>query len=215
MILGLIGRGYWGNVYAKTLTGMGVEFKQMGTDWTSQGVDGIIIASKADSHFMIAKSLIMARMPVIIEKPIAMSYKKAQRLLGWADDWKNSIVLVSHTRLYSSAWKEFKQSLPEVTSVEAYSGGRCKIDPKWDWGPHIVAMCLDIGFNPSLASLKFNSYETPFKFIVNGTHVFDDPKVYPTPLEVMIRKFISSIEKCTQDIDDLKLGVNVTAYLDV
>jgi predicted dehydrogenase len=215
MKIGLIGRGPFGNVYAKTLAGMGIEFKQMGMDWDSKGFDGMIIASKAESHFVIAKPLIMARMPVLIEKPITMSWKKASRLLGWAEDYKKSIVFVSHTRLYSKAWKEFKQGLPEViTSVEAHAGGRCKVAPKWDWGPHIVSMCLDIGFNPSMSIMNLNGYETPFKFIVNGTYVFNDDKCIPTPLEVMIGEFVKAIEKGEQDIEGLRLGVNVTAYLD-
>lgn len=213
--LGLIGRGPFGMVYAKTLQGMGIEYKQMGMDWDSKGVDGIIIASKAESHFMIAKSLIMARMPVLIEKPVCMSWKKANRLLSWAEDWKNSIVFVSHTRLYSKAWKEFKLTLPdEITSVEAQAGGRCKVAPKWDWGPHIVSMCLDIGFNPSQSRMTLTEYEAPFKFVVNGTYVFNDEKCQPTPLEVMIGEFVKAIEKGEQNIEGLRLGVNVTGYLD-
>lgn len=215
MKLGLIGRGPFGNIYAKTLKDMGIEFRQMGQDWNAKGLDGVIIASKAESHFEIAKGLIMARIPCLIEKPICFSYKRACRLLDWAEDYSNSIVFVSHTRLYSKAWKEFKYNLPtDIISVEAQAGGRCKVKPRWDWGPHIVSMCLDIGFNPSKAILRFNEYETPFKFIVNGNYVFDDPKCQPTPLEVMIGDFVEAIEKGEQNLDGLRLGVNVTAYLD-
>ena len=166
--LGLIGRGNWGNVYAKTLTEMGIPFRQMGIDWDSKGLDGVIIASKAESHFLIAKSLILARMPVLIEKPIAMSYKRAVRLLEWAEEWKNSIVFVSHTRLYSKEWIEFKNSLPAVFSIEAQAGSRCKVSPKWDWGPHLVAMTLDLGFDPLKAKIRCENWDLPFKFIVNG-----------------------------------------------
>src|SRR3990167_1847268 len=119
MKLGLIGKGNWGNVYAKTLTEMGIEFHQMGRDWDSKGVDGIIIASNAWSHFMIAKGLILGRMPCLIEKPITLNIKRAVRLLEWAEDHDKSIVYTGYTRLYSPAWNEFKQTLPEVVKIEA------------------------------------------------------------------------------------------------
>lgn len=213
MRLGLIGRGRWGQVYAKTLTEMGIEFRQMGQDWTPQGLDGVIIASKAESHFQIAKSLIMARMPVLIEKPIAMSYKRAERLLEWAEEWKNSIAFVSHTRLYSKEWVEFKNSLPTVYSIEAQAGSRCKVAPKWDWGPHLVAMTLDLGFDPLKAKIRCEGYSIPFRFVVNDQYVFEDPPCIPTPLTVMIGEFVKAIEKGEQNIEGLKLGVQVTQYL--
>ena len=213
MKLGLIGRGQWGNVYAKTLTEMGIEFRQMGQDWDCKGLDGVIIASKAESHFLIAKSLILARMPVLIEKPIALSYKRALRLLEWAEEWKKSIVFVSHTRLYSKEWVEFKNSLPEVFSVEAQAGSRCKLHPRWDWGPHLIAMTLDLGFDPLKAKIRCENYEIPFKFVVNGQYEFNDPPCIPTPLTVMIGEFVKAIEKGEQNIEGLKLGARVTQYL--
>ncbi len=224
MKLGLIGRGPFGQVYAKTLTEMGIEFVQYGQDWDCKGLDGVIIASKAESHFLIAKSLILARMPVLIEKPIAMSYKRAVRLLEWAEEWKNSIVFVSHTRLYSKEWVEFKNSLPldysnfstqpiNVLSIEAQAGSRCKVSPKWDWGPHLVAMTLDLGFDPLKAKIRCENYEIPFKFVVNGQYEFNDPPCIPTPLTVMIGEFVKAIEKGEQNIEGLKLGVLVTQYL--
>ena len=213
MKLGLIGRGPFGQVYAKTLTEMGIEFRQMDMDWDCKGLDGVIIASKAESHFLIAKSLILARMPVLIEKPIAMSYKRAVRLLEWAEEWKNSIVFVSHTRLYSKEWIEFKNSLPAVFSIEAQAGSRCKVSPKWDWGPHLVAMTLDLGFDPLKAKIRCENWDLPFKFVVNDKYEFNDPPCIPTPLTVMIGEFVKAIEKGEQNIEGLKLGVHVTQYL--
>lgn len=214
MKLGLIGRGNWGNVYARTLQSMGIEFRQMGQDWDCKGLDGVIIASKAESHFMIAKAMLLARMPVLIEKPVCRSAKQADKLLGWAEDYKNSIALCGYTRLYSPAWKEFKYGLPEVVSVKAQAGSKCKIHPKLDWGTHLVAMCLDIGFSPFNAEFTFADYSLPFRFVVNDTYVFDDPKTMPMPLEVLISEFVKSIEKGEQRIDDLKLSVSVMEYID-
>ena len=214
MKLGLIGRGKWGQVYAKTLSEMGIEFKQTGRDWDSKGVDGVIIASKAESHFMIAKSLINARMPCLIEKPITFSFKRSERLLEWAEEYDKSIVFVSHTRLYSNAWREFKDSLPLIHSVEMQFGRKCKIDSKLDCGPHLISMCLDLGYDPLDAKITIKDYDLPLKVIVNGEFVFDDPPTYPTPLTVLIKEFVTAIEKGEQNIEGLKLGVKVMEYVE-
>lgn len=212
--LGLIGRGNWGNVYAKTLTDMGIEFRQMGRDWNAKGLDGVIIASSGESHFPIAKCIINSRIPCLIEKPITMSHIRAERLLNWAERYKNAIVFTGHTRLYSPAWKEFKYGLPDVVKVEAQAGGKCKMRPMMDWGSHLAAMCLDIGFNPANAAIRCENHDLPFRFIVNDEYVFDDPPTIPKPLNVLIGEFIKAIDKGVENLDGLRLGVEVMKYLD-
>lgn len=213
MKLGIIGRGRWGDVYAKTLTEMGIEYRQMGRDWTSSGLDGVIIASKAESHYQVAKSLIIGRMPCLIEKPVCMNLDRASRLMAWAKEY-DAIVFSSHTRLYSPGWREFKASLPEAHKVEAWAGGECKTDPHWDWGSHLVAMCLDIGFPPDKASLVYGNIKRPLTFTVNDQFVFQDGITDPMPLNVLIQEFVEAIEKGERNIEGLKMGVEVTRYLD-
>lgn len=213
MLIGLIGRGHWGNVYAKTLDKMGVPYRQMGKDWSIEGLDGVIIASSPDSHFILAKAMILARMPVLIEKPICFSYKKAMRLVSWTGD--KSIVFAGHTRLYSPAWKEFKSSLPEIVSIKAQAGGVSKIDQKWDWGPHLVSMCLDLGFPPDKADIRLLNDLVPLTFVVNDAYRFQDVITDPMPLEVLLTEFIKAIKSGEKDIRGLEFGVEVTAYCEV
>lgn len=213
MKLLLIGRGRWGMVWGRTLDKLGISYRQMGQDWSIEGVDGVIIASDPKSHFLLAKAMILARMPVLIEKPICFSFKKAQRLVGWTSD--KSIVFASHTRLYSSAWKEFKGGLPEIVSIKAQMGAVSKVAPKWESGPHLVAMCLDLGFNPEKADIRVFDTKMPLSFVVNDTYLFQDVLTEPTPLEVLLAEFVQAIKNKEKDIRGLEFGANVTAYCEV
>ena len=210
-MLGIIGRGRWGDVYAKTLTEMGISYRQMGRSWNCSGLDGVIVASTPESHYSIAKGLIQARMPCIIEKPLCFNHKRAERLLKWAQDYENSIVFVGHTRLFSPAWREFKKSLPEIVSVYAESRYSLKL-PEFDWGSHLAAMCLDLGFDPRKAQFSYNG--NPLMFKVNGRHIFDDPPTDPMPLNVLITEFMEAIKKGDRNISHLEMGVEVMRYLD-
>ena len=214
MKIGLIGRGPWGNVYAKTMTEMGIDFIQMGKDWTSQGFDGMIIASHPHSHFMIAKSLIGSRMPVIIEKPVCFTTNRALSLLESANNNINGIALVGYTRLYSPVWKAFKASLPKITSLTAEAGSKCKIDPKWDWGSHLVAMCFDLGFNPEKADIKWYKTDIPLKITVNDEFTFTDMITDPMPLNVLISEFVDLIESKRRNLHGLEIALEVTNYLE-
>ncbi len=206
-------------VYAGTLDKMGVDYRQMGKDWSIEGLDGVIIASSPDSHFVLAKSMILARMPVLIEKPVCFSSKQVNRLVAWTYD--ESVVFTSHTRLYSSAWRAFKASLPEIVSVNAQMVSYGKIPSKWNLMPHLAAMCMDLGFPLDKANLWVSDPRDTIgsvpmmKFVVNDTYCFEDPATDPTSLEVLLSEFVLAIKSGKRDIRGLELAVGVTAYCEV
>lgn len=103
------------------------------------------------------------------------------------------IAYAGHTRLYSPAWKSFKASLPTVQSVECEAGGTPR-DPWWDWGPHLVSMCIDIGYKPEKAVIRVTSARKPLSFVVNGAHQFRDVETNPRPLEALTGEFLRAIE---------------------
>lgn len=217
MRLGIIGRGPWGDVYADTLRCMGVEFWQETRNWTELHADGVIVASAAESHTTIARYLIRNCIPALIEKPLCLDVQDARILLKMATDMP-AIVFTGHTRLYSPAWRVFKAQALErgVRSVRAVAGGPCKLDPLWDWGPHLVAMCLDLGFDPLQASIETGTDEIPLTFIVNRDMTyFDSHAENPRPLEVLLTEFMAAIEKGEPDIRWLELGVKVVEALEV
>ena len=215
MKIGLIGRGPWGAVYAKTLAAMGIEFWQSGRDWRNRSLpDAAIIACAPDAHYEVAKSLLIRGVPVLIEKPVCDSYSYTQRLMSLAK-FMGGIVFVGHTRLYSNAWREFKAKAQAegVKSVYAVAGGKCKLAPLWDWGPHLIAMCLDLGFDPDAAHIITGEDEWPLKFVVNGTMTFTDQQESPSPLEVLITEFLAAAAAKKTDLRGMELGVKVADYI--
>lgn len=214
MRLGIIGMGPWGDVYSRTLANMGISHWHAGRDWPALSApDGIIIATDATSHFLNALSLIRHGMPVIVEKPLCLSSTSGEALLEAAREM-NAIVFTGHTRLYSPAWREFKAKVGRVDSVFMQAGGPSKLGWLWDWCPHLVAMCLDLGFDPLKAHLVEMPHRVPISVTVNGDQHFVDGPTTPTALEVLITEFCEAIEKGEPNIEGLELGVKVVETLE-
>lgn len=213
MRLGIIGRGYWGDTYARTLDGMDIDYVQMGRDWHNdyrhmRHCDGVIIATTPASHFQVALRALRYGLPMIIEKPVCLNSSHAGALLLEAST-EPHIVFTGHTRLYSPAWMEFKSKLGRIDSVYMQAGGPSPLGWLWGWGPHLVAMCLDLGYDPMGAQLLEMHYRSPIAVTVNGhMHFFDIPTT-PTALEVLITDFCRAIEKGEPNIEGLRIGVKV------
>ena len=211
MKIGIIGRGPFGDVYAKTLRGMGVDHWKAGGNWRDYAKpDAAIVACAPEAHYKVAKELLSAGVPVLIEKPVCMTRAEANKLLALARIM-GGIAFVGHTRLYSLVWRKFKASAQQgkIESVYAVAGGKCKIDPLFDWGSHLIAMCLDLGFDPSLAHILTGHDEQKLKFIVNGEMTFADQPESPSPLEVLITEFMAAVDKGEADVSGLVLGAKV------
>lgn len=217
MRLGLIGRGPFGEAYAKTLRALGIDFWRAGRDWIHQEywkVDGLIVASAAESHFDIASFAIRKGFPVIVEKPLCLDADSARRLLDMTGP--TSVVFTGYTRLYSPAWRAFKADLGEIESVSMIAGShRGKDGWLLDWGAHLVALCIDIGFDPEDAELHMMFDDIALSVTVNGNKHFMDGPTTPTPLEVLITEFVAAIEKGERNIGSLELGVKVVETLEM
>lgn len=122
------------------------------------------------------------------------------------------IAFAGHTRLFSPAWRTFKKSLPKVHSISAVCGGTTR-DPWWDWGPHPVSMCLDLGFDPRRADIRCYAEKTPLSFTVNGEHEFVDVVTNPMPLEVLCTEFVEAIKLGKPNNAGLVLGAAVVEFL--
>ncbi len=216
MKLGIIGTGRWAHVYARKLQGLGIDF------WMAEGTtisadtlektDGIIIANAGEKHFPVAMKF-AGWMPLLIEKPVCMSYADADTLLKVS---AGGIVFAGHTRLYSTAWRELKRKalLEGVKSYRAEYGGRCRLGPLWDKGSHLVAMAIDLTGDCNMPSLRITDEETPLRFVVNDHLVFTDTKESPDPLEVLITEFVAAIKKKRENLEGLRLGVEVVEILE-
>ena len=184
--LGLIGAGAWGSNYIKTIEKIdGIELIGISTksgiikndfldrkkfkiykDWrelvSKKNIDGVIIATPANTHFEIAKYCINLGLPCILEKPITLKSSQANYIYELAKKNK-AIVLVGHIHLYNTAFKELKkisQESKNIISINSVAGGngpfRKDVRALWDWGSHDIAMSIDIMENdPELIEASY------------------------------------------------------------
>lgn len=204
-MLGVVGRN-WGSVYSKTLSQMGIPHWVKSHDW-DKAADGIIIASPPETHFWIARECLASGIPVLIEKPVTLDAAQALELVSLG-----GIAFAGHTRLYSPAWRLYKESLPPVVSVDAVMG-RAIRDPWMECGPHLAAMCFDLGLDPRDANIRTEGSYIPLSFVANGRHEFVDSKTSPTPIEVLLTEFVAAIERGEPDNAGLVLGAKVVEFL--
>lgn len=171
--IGLIGLGQWGQVIARNIAAApGLCLARaagrrkdtprrflpaqciVSNDWhlvtTADDVDGIIIATPPESHFEIATAAIDAGKAVLIEKPLTTNLAQAEALLRQATR-TNAFVMVDHIHLYHPAYRALRARLATLgppTQIEGIGGNwgpfRQDTDVLWDWGPHDVALALDL-----------------------------------------------------------------------
>ena len=199
MRIGIVGRGRWGSVYARTLEKLGIEY-----EW-GYGGDGVIVATPAETHYAIAKRLLLAGTPIILEKPVTLEPEQARELVTLG-----GIAFAGHTRTYAPSWRKFRASLENPKDVVAIMG-RDVPDPWMDCGPHLVAMCLDIGVDPVGAVICTPQMRVPLSFTVGERTWHDNP--YESPLEVLITEFVEAIRLGKPNNAGLRLGAEVVEFL--
>jgi predicted dehydrogenase len=155
--LGVVGTGPWGRNYARTIAGMSeVTLARVAgrADWhdlvRAGDVDAMVVAVPPAAQPEIALAAIEAGRPLLLEKPLALSTEAAERIAAAAAA-HSVLVMVDHVHLFHPAWEELKRAAAQrgpVRSIEAAAGGpgpyRAGVSTLWDWGPHDVAMCLDL-----------------------------------------------------------------------
>jgi len=113
-------------------------------------LDGIILATPPAMHLEMALAAIRAGIPVLVEKPMTLSLTDAHILADGAMS-HNVLTMVGHTHLYSSAFRQLKrnsEALGQLIHTRSCGGNWGPFRPdatvRWDWGPHDIAMCLDL-----------------------------------------------------------------------
>ena len=174
--LGLIGAGRWGRNYITTIKMLdGVRLVRLASrnpesrelvgpacivspDWghlvEAGDLDGIIVATPPALHAEITSAAMNAGIPVLVEKPFTLSLESAIALRDLARGGRR-LVMVDHTHLFQPAFEELKRRAPglgaiRIIDAEAGNQGPFREDVPvlWDWGPHDVAMCLDLLHRP-------------------------------------------------------------------
>jgi predicted dehydrogenase len=111
-------------------------------------VDGFIVATPPDSHEEIARTLLEAGRPVMLEKPMALDLGAALRIMIAARN-ANTPLLINHQHLFAPAYEELLPLVAgwrdcAVISSGGSNGPYRRYSALWDYGPHDVAMVLGL-----------------------------------------------------------------------
>ena len=121
------------------------------TEWqsllASEELDGVIVATTPSVQLEIALSLAQLRVPMILEKPIALN-RQAVDDLSSAFRKYESKVLVNHFHLFHPGFRQFCSTIDtkQIQKVDIVDGSlgpfRNDMSSLYDWGPHAVGVAL-------------------------------------------------------------------------
>jgi UDP-2-acetamido-3-amino-2,3-dideoxy-glucuronate N-acetyltransferase len=150
MNVGLIGTGYWGKVYIKTLQNIpNVSLSTCTRDYQKMisrpDIDCVIIATPAETHFQIIKDCLIAGKHVLVEKPFITNSDDAAELCYALDVSSEKLVaMVGHIYLHHSGITMLKELinsgvLGEINHVYSHRMS-CSKHPNalWEMGAHDV-----------------------------------------------------------------------------
>lgn len=139
---------------------------------TAQGVDGVYIATTAETHFKLAKACLEAGKPVLMEKPFTVSRKEAETLFSLAKE-KNLYLAEAMWTWFSPVSRQVKAWLDsgEVGKVQqvkiAYGmPGMGLFFPRLKDANRAGGALLDIGVYP--ITYCYNLFGQPVKVDCSG-----------------------------------------------
>ena len=112
------------------------------------GVDGVIVAVPPKPQFDIALKCIEKKIPLLLEKPLALDLIAVDSLLDVCKENKSK-VMVNYTYLYHPAYRKALDLLhligpiKKIVSIGGNFGPfRDTCPVLWDWAPHDISMCV-------------------------------------------------------------------------
>lgn len=143
------------------------------------GVDAVVIATPASTHFDFARQVLKSGKHVLVEKPLTTNTQDAQRLIDLAAA-KQKVLMVDHTFLYTAAVRRMKQLVDagEVGDLLYFDSVRINLgllqsdtNVLWDLGPHDFSI-LDHLCNlqpAAVSAIAGKHFGYPFEDIVYVT----------------------------------------------
>lgn len=147
----LVGNGRWAQNYITTFScPQFAHVKlQIGcrSNWKSlidNRPDGVIVCTPPQSHVEIAKYALEKNVPVLIEKPVALSLAETKSLSQFT-----APILVNHICLFSEGYQNLKnivkdKQITKISSLGFNNGPIRDYSSLWDYGPHDLSMILDL-----------------------------------------------------------------------
>jgi predicted dehydrogenase len=211
--LALIGCGKWGKNYLKTVTAIeGCELKwacdldyqklnQVApvypqTRFTKNKSDilndsevqGVIIATTPESHYMLAKETINKGKAVLVEKPVTINRKDSNDLIELAAA-QNIILMAGYTLIYHPAVKKIKGLLEEKDIIDelyylnmsrtSSASQALSVDVLHDLAVHDIYLSRHlIGINPIWVIAHGESYiQSPYDNVIHILLGFPNGKI--------------------------------------
>lgn len=124
--------------------------KDIGSVLSDPEIDAVIVATPADSHYLLVKQVLESNKHVFVEKPLATSTKEADELTALARD-KSLTLMAGHTFLYNAAVRYAKKLLDEGELGQVYyiysqrlnlGQVRSDVNAWWNLAPHDVSILL-------------------------------------------------------------------------
>ena len=196
----VVGAGYWGKNHIKTLNQLnslkgvveindhslknlskeypGIQLHDSIEASLQEDYDGFVIATPAITHYEIAKILISAKKPVLIEKPMALSNEEAKELVELSEQ-HNVNVLVGHVLLFHPAVIKIKSMIKrgDIGNLQYLYSNRLNLgkvrteeNAFWSFAPHDIAIFQYLtGSTPKIINA------TGSTFLQKDTRLYADP----------------------------------------
>ncbi|HIG53992.1 MAG TPA: Gfo/Idh/MocA family oxidoreductase [Candidatus Handelsmanbacteria bacterium] len=173
--IGVVGAGYWGPNLIRNfaaisaaqmvavadrdrgrLEHLALQFPGVGLVETldellaDKRIQGIALATPADSHFPLAKRVLEAGKGVFVEKPLARSVAECEELIDLAEA-KGQVLMVGHTFEYNAAVKYVEECIDRRELGEVYyiyaqrlnlGVVRRDVNALWNLAPHDISIAL-------------------------------------------------------------------------
>lgn len=141
--------------------------KDLGAVLADRGVEAVVIATPAVTHFELAKRALSAGKHVLVEKPLAMEISQAEALIELAEQVDRRL-MVDHLLEYHPAVEELKRLIQEGEFGRIYclysqrlnlGVVRAEENALWSLGPHDISVFLYLlGQEPLRVSAHGGSY---------------------------------------------------------
>lgn len=130
-----------------------LDFKEVLKDDT---IEGIVIATPAETHYKIAFEALKNGKHVLVEKPLVKTLEEAESLKNFAIEQKKTL-MVGHLLMYHPAFQELSRICHsgDIGGIKHIASSRKnfgkiyhKDSALWDLGPHDLSMVLKIAQSP-------------------------------------------------------------------
>jgi len=211
--VGIIGSGYWGKNLVRNYHELGAlrlicdknetvleQFKKQYPDvnicfalndaLSKKNIEGIVIATPAETHFTLAREALLAGKHVYVEKPLVLREEEGEELIFLAEK-KNLILMVGHLLQYHPVFIRLKDlalsgELGRINYIYSHRLNLGKIRREenilWSFAPHDISMILSLaGEDPESVFATGGNYLHKKIADVTTTHL-----VFPSGLRAHI-----------------------------